>query len=114
MDTIDDQDDMPFVDRIDAQREIIRQSLDEIAAEVGVALAEAAITCPVYMTVPSSGNSLATVATPLDPPVEDWSKVMAIVCRIIERRVGTGELRGRELPCAMANATMGAADVTAD
>ena len=114
MDTIDDQDDMPFVDRIDAQREIIRQSLDEIAAEVGIALGEAGLTYSVYMTVPSSGTSLATVATPLDPSVEDWSKVMAVVCRIIENRLGSGELRGRELPCAMANGTMGAADVTAD
>ena len=114
MDTIDDQNDVPLIDTIDTRRETIRQSLDEIAAEVGTVLGEAGLTCPVYMTVPSSGTSLATVATPLDPPVEDWSKVMAIVCRIIERRVGTGELRGRELPCAMANATMGAADVTAD
>ena len=51
----------------DAQREIIRQSLDEIAAEVATALRDAHLDFPVFLTVPNSGDSLATMACPLDP-----------------------------------------------
>ena len=95
----------------DAQREMIRQSLDEIAAEVGTALRDARLDFPVYLTVPNSGESLATMACPLDPSDSDWSHASAIVCRIIGQRLGDIRLRGRALHCAVANATMGAADV---
>jgi hypothetical protein len=115
---MDDNDydlDKPLTDdKIDAQRDIIRQSLNEIANDVGMMLRDAGLTCPVFLTVPNSGNSLATVATPIDPPDEDWSRVIAIVSQIIEERLGTGKLRARELRCAMANAQMSAADVTID
>ena len=40
----------------DAQREIIRQSLDEIATEVGTALRDAHFDFPVFLTVPNSGE----------------------------------------------------------
>ena len=105
---------MPFIDRIDAQREIIRQSLDEIAAEVGTRTGRGGDYLSGLYDRPQFWNLARNGRHTTRPAVEDWSKVMAIVCRIIERRVGTGELRGRELPCAMANATMGAADVTAE
>jgi hypothetical protein len=98
----------------DAQREIIQQSLDEIAAEVGIALREARLDFPVFLTVPNSGDSLATMACPLDPSDSDWSHASAIVCRIIGQRLGDVRLRGRALHCAVANAPMGAAEVTAD
>ena len=98
----------------EAQREIIRQSLDEIAAEVATALRDAHLDFPVFLTVPNSGNSLATMACPLDPSDEDWSHASAIVCRIIGQRLGDAPLHGRPLHCAVANATMGAAEVTAD
>jgi hypothetical protein len=98
----------------DAQREIIRQSLNEIAAEVGVALRDTHLAFSVFMTVPNSGDSLATMACPLDPSDEDWAHASAIVCRIIGQRLGDARLRGRSLHCAVANATMGAADVMAD
>ena len=55
-----------------------------------------------------------TIATPLDPSDEDWEKVSAIVCRIIEQSIGSGRLRGRELNCIIANGSMAAADVTAE
>ena len=42
----------------DAQREIIRQSLDEIAAEVATALRDAHLDFPVFLTVPNSGTHL--------------------------------------------------------
>ena len=57
----------------DAQREIIRQSLDEIATEVGTALRDAQLDFPVFLTVPNSGDSLATMASPLDPSDRDWA-----------------------------------------
>jgi hypothetical protein len=98
----------------DAQREIIRKSLNEIAAEVGTALRDAHLAFPVYLTVPNSGESLATMACPLDPSDSDWSHASAIVCRIIGQRLGDVRLRGRPLHCAVANATMGAADVMTD
>ncbi len=98
----------------DAQREIIKLVLDEVAAEVATALREAHLDFPVFLTVPTSGESLATMACPLDPSDGDWSHASAIVCRIIGRRLGDVRLRGRSLHCAVANATMGAADVMAD
>src|ERR1700693_5888524 len=98
----------------EAQRTVIRQSLDEIAAEVAVALRNAQLDFPVFLTVPNSGDSLATMACPLDPSDEDWSHASAIVCRIIGQRLGDVRLRGRALHCAVANATVGAAEVMAD
>jgi hypothetical protein len=98
----------------EAQREIIKQSLNEIAADVGNALRDAHLDFPVFLTVPTSGDSLATMASPLDPSREDWSHASAIVCRIIGQRLGDALLHGRPLHCAVANATMGAVDVMAE
>ena len=42
----------------DAQREIIRLALDEIASEVGTALREAYLDFPVFLTVPNSESHL--------------------------------------------------------
>jgi hypothetical protein len=98
----------------EAQREVIRQSLNEIAAEVAISLRNASLDFPVFLTVPNSGDSLATMACPIDPSEEDWSHASAIVCRIIGQRLGDARLRGRSLHCAVANLTMGAADVVAE
>jgi hypothetical protein len=98
----------------DAQRGVIRLALDEIATEVGTALRDAHLDFPVFLTVPNSGESLATMACPLDPSDADWSHASAIVCRIIGQRPGDIRLRGRPLHCAVASATMGAAEVMAD
>ena len=102
-------------DRLDAQRDIIRQSLDEIANDIGMAMRDVGLTFPVYMTVRNSGDALVTIATTADPSDANWLPALAIVCRIIEEKVGCGRLRGRELPCAIANAgVINAADVTVD
>ena len=53
----DHEDDARFADHLYSQRETIRESLDAIASDVGVALRDAGLTCPVYLTVPNSGNS---------------------------------------------------------
>ena len=102
-------------DRLDAQRDIIRQSLDTIINDIGVAMRDVGLTFPVYMTVRNSGDALVTIASPLDPSDEQWQQASAIVCRTLEERVGCGRLGGRELACAIANAgSINAADVTAD
>jgi hypothetical protein len=98
----------------EAQRDTIRGSLNELAAEMGVELRDAHLDFPVFLTVPNSGDSLATIACPLDPSDGDWSHASAIVCRIIAKRLGDARLRGRPMICAVANATMGAADVVAE
>ena len=98
----------------DAQREVVRLALDEIATEVGTALRDAQLDFPIFLTVPTSGDSLATMACPLDPSDGDRPHASAIVCGIIGKRLGGARLRGRALHCAVANATMGAADVMTD
>src|SRR3954466_10463586 len=100
MDTIDDQDDTLFDDHLYSQREAIRESLDTIANDIGMAMRDIGLTFPVFLTVPSSGRSLATIATPIDPSHEDWTRVTAIVCQIIGDRLGTGRLLNRRLRCA--------------
>jgi hypothetical protein len=98
----------------EAQREVIRLALDEIIAEVGAALRDAQLDFPVYVAVPNSGQSVASMACPLDPTASQWSKAKAIVCRIIGGRLGDVRLRGQPLHCAVANGTIAAADVAAD
>jgi hypothetical protein len=90
-------------------REIIRQNLNEIAAEVATALREASLNYPVYFAIPNSGDSVVTFATPLDPPDSEWSQVVMIIREILSQKLGGIPLRSRELSCAMAIA----ADVTA-
>jgi hypothetical protein len=115
MNIFDEQDDLIFDDRLDAQRDIIRQSLNEIANDIGMAMRDVGLTFPLYMTVRNSGDALVTIATTLDPSNADWQQASEIVCRIIEEKVGCDRLRGQELPCAIANAgVINAADVTAD
>jgi hypothetical protein len=98
----------------DAQREVIRLALNDIVAEVGAALRNAQLDFPVYVAIPNSGQSVATVATPLDPSDTQWSQATAIVRRIIGRQLGDVRLRGRPLHCAVANGTIAVADVVAD
>jgi hypothetical protein len=101
--------------RLDAERDIIRQSLDAITNDIGMAMRDVGLTFPLYITVRNSGDALVTIATPLDPSDADWQQTSAIVCRTLEERAGCGRLGGRELACAIANAgSINAADVTAD
>ena len=105
MDTDDDT-------RIEYQRDIIRHSLPELVNDIGMAMRDAGLHFPVFMTVRDSGDSLATIATPLDPSDQDWQRASAIVCQIMEQRIGGGRLRGQELVCAVANSPpMSAAEV---
>jgi hypothetical protein len=104
MDSYDDRNELSTDDKRDAQRSIIKGSLDEIANEIGMVLRDAGLNFPVFMTVRDNGDTLATIATPLDPSDDDWERASAIVCDIIEKKIGSGRLRSRELRCAVANA----------
>jgi hypothetical protein len=114
MNTIEHEDDPSTDDTLDAQRDIIRQSINEIANDIGMKMRDVGLTFPLYITVRNSGDALVTIATPLDPSDTDWQCAREIVCRTLEERVGCDRLRGRELACAIANAgAINAADVTA-
>jgi hypothetical protein len=98
---------------LDAQREIIRHSLPELVNDIGVAMRDAGLHLPVFMTVRDSGDSLVTIATPIDPSNDDWQQAPEIVCQIMGRKLGTGRLRSRELVCAVANSSsVSAAEAT--
>ena len=115
MNTLEEQDEWVIDDRRNAQRDIIRQSLDEIANDIGMAMRDAGLTFPVYMTVRNSGDALVTIATTLDPSDADWQQASEIVCRIQKPRSAAIGYSGKTLPCAIANAgVINAADVTAD
>jgi hypothetical protein len=114
MNTIEHEDDPSTDGALDAQRDIIRQSINEIANDIGIKMRDGGLTFPLYITVRNSGDALVTIATPLDPPDTDWQRAREIVCRTLQERVGCGRLGGRELACAIANAgAIHAADVTA-
>jgi hypothetical protein len=113
MDTVNESQEID--DRLNTQRDIIRQSLNEIADDIGMAMRDVGLTFPIYMAVRNSGDALVTIATTLDPSDAAWAQASEIVCRVIEETVGCGRLRGQTLPCAIANAgVINAVDVAAD
>jgi hypothetical protein len=114
MDTTNNEQKPAWQPEPETQRAAIRSALSEIADEVATALRGGDLRFPVYLTVPNSGDSLATMACPLDPSDTEWSQASAIVCRIIGKRLGDARLRSRALVCANANDTIAAADVTVD
>ena len=96
-------------------REIIRQSLDAISADIGVAIRDAGLgAIPTYIVIPNSGNALATVMTPRDPSPNDWERIMEIACRVIQDKLGSGRLHTREMAWALANEPSVADEATAD
>jgi hypothetical protein len=103
METLDDQDDLGFDNDTKSPRDIIRQSLNEIANDIGMAMRDVGLRFPVFLSVRDNKDSLATIATPIDPSDDDWSRASEIVCRIIQKKIGGGKLRSKELLCAVAN-----------
>jgi hypothetical protein len=100
---------------IDAQRESIRETLNEITNDIAMELRDADLgSIPVYLVVPNSGDAIATAATPLDPSEDEWSQVLEIACRVIQRRIGSGKPRSRELACTAINTAITSADVTSE
>jgi len=106
------ENELPPEDRLESQRETLRQSLNKITAEFNSALVAAGLAYPIYICVPTSGNALLTFACPLDPDDDEWARVTGIALEIVGKKIGTTQLQTRELACAMAGATMGAAEVT--
>ena len=101
-------------DEPEAQRAIVRLALDEIATETNIAFRKSGLSFPVGLAIPSSGYALITMITPIDPSEEDWAQATGIVRHIVSSKLGGIRMRSRPLPCTMVNATMGAAEVTAD
>jgi hypothetical protein len=115
MDNIDDQQE-PFTDDDDVvleeQRSIIRQSLDQIAADAGIALLKAKLTFPIGLTTPTSGRALLTIVTQNDPSDEEWAQASKIVRHIVSKKLDGIGLSSRSLPCTMVNAPISAAEIS--
>jgi hypothetical protein len=111
---MDTTDESSSNETLEENRETLRTSLHEIAAEVGNAMRDARLNFPLGLTVPASGNALITLLTSDDPSSADRLSETGIVHEIVAKRLGGIKLSSREPPCAMANATMTAVDLTAD
>jgi hypothetical protein len=85
--------------------------LPEVAAEATAALNDAGLSMPLFFSVPSSGEALATFATPGDPSEEDWRRVSDIIIKIVGSKLGIEGLRTSALPCVASCVHMGAADI---
>ena len=104
---------MEYNPTLDAHRETIRNSLNEVASEVHTALVTAGLAYPVYISIPTSGIAYATFACPVDPSDAEWGRMTAIVMDVIGGRIGVDGLTSHSLSCAMAGTTMGSAEVIA-
>jgi len=108
------QQDLTASNGIESNRKIIGACLSEVIVEVGNRLREAGLSCPIFLTVPNSGDAIVMMATPLDPCDEDWSHIGDIVRRTVSERLNGLKLRNREMICGAANAPIGAAEIAAD
>jgi hypothetical protein len=101
-------------DGLEAQKSIIRQSLDEIAADIGIALLKANLSFPIGLTTPSSGRAFLTIVTQNDPSDEEWARASEIVRDIVSKKLVGIELRSRPLPCTIVNAPISAAEISSN
>jgi hypothetical protein len=101
-------------DDTEEKRIIIRYDLSEIVIEVGNRLREAGLSCPIFLTVPNSGDAIILMATHPDPSDKDWSQVGKIVNTTVSERLDGLKLQNREMICGAANASIGTAEITAD
>ena len=58
MDTIEHEDDPSTDDTLDEQRDIIRQSINEIPNDIGIKMRDVGLSFPVYITVRNLGTRL--------------------------------------------------------
>ena len=100
--------------KCEAQRDIIRRSLDEISTELRDRLRAADLRDPVFLVVPSSGNAIVSLMIPLDPTDDNWSRIGTIVRDIVSSRINGVAIRSVEMPCTTAEAAMGAAEISGD
>ena len=83
-------------DRLEAGRAILRESLDQISADVRTALRDVGLSYPVHVRVQNSGDALATLITSADAPQSEWEKATMIFLEIIGDRLGGVKLRSRD------------------
>jgi hypothetical protein len=116
MDTTNQDQQLPAEDNtsLEAQKSILRQSLDETANAVRIEMNGAGLSFPFGLTVPESGLSLVTMVTPADPSDHEWSQATTIVCQIVAQKLGGIGVRCRPLRCVMVNAAMTAAEVVSN
>ena len=88
-------------DDLELRRDSIRGSFNEINNDIAMEMRDAGFGgIPVYLVIPNSGAALATLTTPSDDVLHgEWSQVLEIACRVIQRRIGSGQLRSRKLTC---------------
>lgn len=92
-------------------RRTLASSLNDIATEVNAVLRDADLRIPVFFTVPSSGESIMTFATPIDPSDQEWERVAEIILPIVASKIGAARLRSRAMPCVAAGIPFSAADL---
>jgi|HubBroStandDraft_4_1064222.scaffolds.fasta_scaffold926207_1 hypothetical protein len=93
---MDDHSNKPTDDRLEAGRAILRESLDQIVADVRTALRDVGLSYPVHVRVQNSGDALATLITSANPPQGDWEKATMIFLEIIGGHLGEVKLRSRD------------------
>jgi hypothetical protein len=93
------------------QRETIRQSINEITEALNSALVQAGVPFPVFLCIPSTGDAIATFASPVEPDDAAWDRITRIVCEIVGKKIGSTALMTRSLACAMAGTQMGSCDL---
>jgi hypothetical protein len=96
-------------DKVEAKRKIIRQSLDEITAEVEAVMGGENLRSSISLVVPSR-HSLVAITSPGNVPPDERARMSAIVREVVGRQLGSTGLRGRALSHATAKATTDAAD----
>jgi hypothetical protein len=85
--------------------------LAEVAAEATAALMDAGLSMPLFFSVPSSGEALATFGMPGNPCEKDRHRACDIIARIVGRKLGIEGLWANAVPCAASVGHMGAADI---
>jgi len=96
-------------------REQLISLLPEIGADLTAALTAADLHIPVFMSVPRTGDSFLTFATPVDPSDSEWERVGEIVREVVEETSGIAKLLVRDLPCISAGmATIATGELCTD
>jgi hypothetical protein len=73
---------LPADDTLEAKRDTIRRSVNEIAADLNSALVAAGLAYPIYLCVPASDDAIVTFACPLDPDDNECDRITEIVREI--------------------------------
>ena len=103
------------IEDFDPDRDMIRQSLDAMANDIGMAMRDAGLAdIPTYLVIPNSGSAIATLMTPLDPSDDDWARALEIACQVIQKKLGSTKLYTCEMAWTTANEPSGVAEATSN